>query len=61
MSEQKKMSILSNELVRRFSNIHRNVVAVVMQDVIEHYVGQLKTSGYSRKQSKEIVVCGVVG
>ena len=24
-------------------------------------MGQLKNSGYSRKQAKEIVVCGVVG
>ena len=32
-----------------------------MQEVIEHYVGQLKNSGFTRKQAKEIVVCGVVG
>ena len=61
MSEHQKMAILSNVLVRRLSNIHRDVVAVEMLEVIEHYVCQLKTSGFSRKQAREIVVCGIVG
>ena len=61
MSEHQKMSILSNELVRQLSNIHKDVVAVEIEGVIEQYIGQLKTSGYTRKQAKEIVVCGVVG
>ena len=61
MSEHQKMSILSNELVRRLSNIHKDVVAVEIEAVIEQYTGQLKASGYSRKQTKEIVVYGVVG
>ena len=52
MSEHQKMSILSNELVRRLSNIHRDVIAAEMEQVIEQYIGQLKTSGYSRKQTK---------
>ena len=29
--------------------------------MIEHYVTQLKNSGYNRKQAKEVVVCGEVG
>ena len=61
LSEHQKVTILSNELVRRLSNIHREVVATEMQEVIEHYVGQLKNSGFTRKQAKEIVVCGIVG
>jgi hypothetical protein len=61
MSEHQKMSILSNELVRRLSNIHREVVEEEIHEVIEHYVTQLKNSGYNRKQAKEVVVCGVVG
>ena len=32
-----------------------------IEGVIEHYVSQLKTSGYTRKQAREIIVCGVVG
>ena len=61
MSEHQKMSILSNELVRRLSNIHRDVVAEEIEGVIEQYISELKNSGYVRKQAKEIVVCGVVG
>ena len=61
MSEHQKMSILSNELVRRLSNIHREVVSEEMESVVEHYVSQLKNSGYNRKQSREVVICGIVG
>ena len=32
-----------------------------IKEVIEHYITQLKNSGYSRKQAREVVVCGVVG
>ena len=32
-----------------------------LEGVIEKYVSQLKTSGYGRKQTREILVCGVVG
>jgi hypothetical protein len=55
------MAILGNELVRRLSNIHPAVLEEEIEGVIEHYVSQLKNSGYSRKQAKEEVVCGVVG
>jgi hypothetical protein len=29
--------------------------------MIEHYIGQLKNSGFTKKLAKEVVVCGVVG
>ena len=61
MSEHQKMSILSNELVRRLSTIHREVIEEEIEEVIEHYTTQLKNSDYSRKQAKEVVVCGIVG
>ena len=32
-----------------------------IKEVIEHFIHQLKNSGYMRKQAREIVVCGVVG
>ena len=32
-----------------------------IEEVVEHYIGQLKTSGFLRKQKKDIVTCGVVG
>ena len=43
MSEHQKMAILSNEMVGRLRNIHRDVVSEEMPEVIEHYVSQLKT------------------
>ena len=55
------MAILSNELVRRLSTIHRDVVREEIAGVIETYISQLNTSGYGRKQTREIVICGVVG
>jgi hypothetical protein len=61
MSENQKMAILSNELVRRVSNIHRDVLEEELEGVTEHYISQLKSSGYSRKQARETVVCGLVG
>ena len=61
MSEHQKISILPNELVRRLSTIHRDVVDEEIEQVIEHYITQLKNSGNSRKQAREIVICGVVG
>ena len=36
-----------------------HVVALEIEGVIEQFIGQLKTSGYTRKQAKGIVVCGV--
>jgi hypothetical protein len=61
MSETQKMAILSNELVRRVSNIHRDVLHDELEGAIEHYIFQLKSSGYNRKQARETVVCGIVG
>ena len=55
------MAILSNELVRRLSTIHREVMEEEVEGVIEQYVSQLKTSGYGQKQTREAVICGVMG
>ena len=52
MSEHQRMAILSNELVRRLSNINRGVVEEEIVRVIEQYASQLKTSGYGRKQAR---------
>ena len=61
MSEQQRMSILSNELIRRLSNVQITIMGEEMTGIVEHYTQQLKMSGYDRKQSKEIICCGVVG
>ena len=61
MSEQQRMSILSNELIRRLSNVQISIIGEEMPEIIEHYTSQLKTSGYDRRQAKEVICCGVIG
>ena len=50
MSEHLCVSILSNELIRRLSNVHQDVVKEDISGVLEQCIVQLKTSGYDRKQ-----------
>ena len=62
MSEQQRSAILSNELVRRLSNV--NVGHVDHEEVtivIEQFIQQLKNSGYSQATTKEAVVNGIKG
>ena len=59
MSEHQRISILSNELIRRLSNVHQDVMKEEIAGIIEHYIVQLKTSGY--EQTREIIICGVIG
>ena len=62
MSEHQKISILSNELVRRLSKINYGWVEVSeIIRIIEQFIRQLKSSGYGIKQSREITVCGIKG
>ena len=61
MSQHQKMAILGNEMIRRLSNIHPAVLEEEIEEVTEHYTSQLRNSGYSRKEAKEVIVCGVVG
>ena len=62
MSNTQKYQILSNELVRRMSNIqvgkipHTEVLAK-----IEEFTGELKNSEYTRKQAREIIISGLRG
>ena len=60
MSNQQKYSILVNDLVRRLSNINKNIVSKEeITRVIEQFMPV--TSVYDRKQSTEDVVCGIGG
>ena len=61
LGEHQRVSILANELIRRLSNVHLSIINQEIKGIIEHYVGQLKMSGYDRSQTKEIITCGVVG
>ena len=61
MGEQQRMSILSNELIRRLSNVNMNILKEEVPGIIEHYTSQLKMSGYGRRQAREVICCGVAG
>ena len=61
MGEQQRMSILSNELVRRLSNVAKEIVDDEIPEIIEHYTHQLKISGYERSQTRDVICSGVTG
>ena len=48
MSEQQRYSILSNEVIRRLSNVHESIGQEERLSIVEKFIQQLKTSGYSR-------------
>ena len=57
-----RISILFNEVVRRLTNCEWKEKKVEeKKEVIEQYVTELKMSEYSRKEVKEVVLCGMKG
>ena len=62
MSDNQRHSILANELIRRLSNTnHEDQDTEETASIMEVFTQQLKSSGYSRKTSREIVVSGTLG
>ena len=62
MSDKQRYAILSNELNRRLSNTNIELVDHDEQTkIIEKFIQQLKSSGYERKSSREIIVSGILG
>ena len=62
MAFQQKIQILTNELNRRLSNILIDEIPKSKINVkIEQYIQELKSSGYSHSQTKEIIVSGIRG
>ena len=65
MSEQQKYSILSNELVRRLSNISHSLPEELGKKeklwVTDTMTRQMKSSGYKRSEIAEAMVSGVRG
>ena len=60
MSDKMKISILSNDLNRRLSNINTERMPQEEQVmVVEKFTQQLVNSGFNRQESREIVVSGV--
>ena len=62
MSDKQRHNILANELIRRLSNTNIEQPDIdETTNIIEIFTQQLKSSGYGRKTSREIVVAGTVG
>ena len=62
MSDHSRYNILANELVRRLSNMKREETThEEKEEVVEHFIQQCKTSGYSRHETREGVVSGIKG
>ena len=61
MGERQKIDILSNELIRRLSNVGEGIMIQEILGIIDQFTRQLKNSGYERKQIREIVICGLRG
>ena len=62
ISDNSRYNILSNELVRRLSNMSlEGTTQDEKNEVVEHYIQQCKTSGYSRHETREGVVSGIKG
>ena len=62
MSDKQRHSILANELIRRLSNTnHEDQDTEETSSIMEVFTQQLKSSGYSRKTTREIVVSGTLG
>ena len=59
--EQSKISILVNELVRRFEVMDDKLEIGEQIKIIDHFTTQLKNSGYSYKESREIVTSALKG
>ena len=55
MSEQSKYSILVNELMRRFEVMDDKIGLEEKTEKIDHFTKQLKNSGYSFEEAREIV------
>ena len=62
ISDHSRYNILSNELVRRLSNMNREGTSQdEKNEVVENFILQCKTSGYSRHETREGVVSGIKG
>ena len=60
-SEQSKFSILVNELNRRFEVLDSKIELSEKIEIVNHYTQQLKNSGYSNDQMREIVTSSLKG
>ena len=61
MSENAKVSILTNELNRRFEMVDDKIEKEEKTDIVNHFTQQLVNSGYAWPQIREIVTSSLKG
>ena len=63
MTQRQKFSILSNELTRRLYNIDEGdqESGKEIEETIENFTKQLKTSGWERNEAEEMIKSGFIG
>ena len=61
MGEDSKMQILSNDLVRRLSNCSLDIEAEERRNIVDNYAQKLLNSGFSREQTRRILIGGIKG
>lgn len=62
MGAKQKHNILSNELIRRMSNINKDGTDNKEKcRVVEEFTTEMKNSGWDREATREIVVSGLLG
>ena len=62
MCNHQKMQINSNELTRRLSNIQvESVERKEILEIVEQYTKEVKNSGYTCSQAKEMICSGIKG
>ena len=53
MSQHQKISIISNEIIRRLSNVnHMRVEKKEIMEVVEGFTREMKNSGYDQKETR---------
>ena len=61
MGENSKIQCLSNDLVRRLMNTKEELPASYRAEVVDKYGIKLMTSGFTREQSRKILMNGIKG
>ena len=61
MSENSKLQCLSNDLVRGLLNTKEELPPTYREEVVNNYGIKLMTSGYSKEQTRKILLNGMKG
>ena len=61
MGENMKVQILSQDTVRRLLNTSESKGAETREQIIDQYARKLRASGYSREQTRRILLNGIKG